>query len=48
MNILIKKEASICIRLLALSFGYHHNDLRRYIDSYDNGERTSQGITRGL
>ena len=48
IDILVKEEAGIHIRLLILGISHHRDDLGRYMDSYDNGGRTGQRVTRGL
>ena len=48
MDILVKEEAGIHIKLLILSLNHYYNNYGRYIDSYNNKKRTSQGVTEGL
>ena len=48
INILVKEEAGICIKLLVLSLDHHYNDYKKYIDSHNNRGKTGREVTRGL
>ena len=48
IDTLVKEEASIHIRLLILSLGHYHNNLRKYMNSYNNRGKTGQEVTKDL
>jgi len=48
MDTLVKEEAGIHIRLLAVDLGHYHDNCGWYIDSCNEGGGTSQGTTGSL